>query len=171
MGVRPLPVHRHHRGRGPVEALVRDAGTARKLSQKDHVWRGGLIRECLEKDPTKRLPDYSSLDLALAEAAKKRGIRYRNSSPEFDMRCRWLAQGHTVTTFGRRRHTEHSGNLPRRRTIRDRTVYPGSAGANVCRRLQAKRRRSTAACSFPRWSRLSQTTLIASTSRSTTRFV
>ena len=41
----------------------------------------GLIRECLEKDPTKRPPDYASLDLALEEAAKKRNIRYRKFLP------------------------------------------------------------------------------------------
>lgn len=41
----------------------------------------GLIRECLEKDPAKRLPDYASLDLALAEAAKKWNIHYRNYLP------------------------------------------------------------------------------------------
>ena len=40
-----------------------------------------LIRECLEKDPTKRPPDYASLDLALEEAAKKRTIRYRKFVP------------------------------------------------------------------------------------------
>ena len=40
-----------------------------------------LIRECLEKDPTKRPPDYDSLDLALEEAAKKRNIRYRRFLP------------------------------------------------------------------------------------------
>jgi eukaryotic-like serine/threonine-protein kinase len=32
----------------------------------------GLIRACLEKDPAKRMPDYASLDLALAEAARAR---------------------------------------------------------------------------------------------------
>lgn len=41
----------------------------------------GLIRECLEKDLTKRLPDYASLELALAEAAEKRNIRYRKFIP------------------------------------------------------------------------------------------
>ena len=40
-----------------------------------------LIRECLEKDPTKRPPDYVSLDLALEEAAKKRNIHYRKFLP------------------------------------------------------------------------------------------
>ena len=40
-----------------------------------------LIRDCLEKDPTKRLPDYASLDLALKEAAKKRNISYRKFLP------------------------------------------------------------------------------------------
>ena len=40
-----------------------------------------LICECLEKDPTRRLPDYASLDLALEEAAKKRNIRYRKFLP------------------------------------------------------------------------------------------
>ena len=40
-----------------------------------------LIRECLEKDPAKRPPDYASLDLALEEAAKKRNIRYRKFLP------------------------------------------------------------------------------------------
>ena len=40
-----------------------------------------LIRECLEKDPTKRPSDYVSLDLALEEAAKKRHIRYRKFLP------------------------------------------------------------------------------------------
>ena len=40
-----------------------------------------LICECLEKDPTKRLPDYASLDLALEKAAKKRNIRYRKFLP------------------------------------------------------------------------------------------
>ena len=40
-----------------------------------------LIRECLEKDPTKRPPDYASLDLALEEAAKKRNISYRKFLP------------------------------------------------------------------------------------------
>lgn len=41
----------------------------------------GLIDECLEKDPAKRLPDYASLDLALAAAAKKRKIRYQTFIP------------------------------------------------------------------------------------------
>ena len=41
----------------------------------------GLIRECLEKDPAKRLPDYASLALALAAAAKKRNIRYQQFIP------------------------------------------------------------------------------------------
>ena len=40
-----------------------------------------LIRECLEKDPTKRPPDYASLDLALEEAAKKRNVSYRKFLP------------------------------------------------------------------------------------------
>ncbi len=37
----------------------------------------GLIRDCLEKDPRKRLSDYSSLNRSLLEAAKKRNIRYQ----------------------------------------------------------------------------------------------
>ena len=42
----------------------------------------GAIRECLEKDPGKRLADYSSLDLALAQAANKRGVRYQQFRPK-----------------------------------------------------------------------------------------
>lgn len=41
----------------------------------------GLIRECLEKDPAKRLSDYASLELALAAAAKKRNIHYQKFVP------------------------------------------------------------------------------------------
>ena len=41
-----------------------------------------LIRACLEKDPGKRPPDYSSLDLALAQAANRRGVRYQRFRPE-----------------------------------------------------------------------------------------
>jgi len=40
-----------------------------------------LIRQCLEKDPKKRLSDYGSLDRALAEAAKIRNIHYESFSP------------------------------------------------------------------------------------------
>ena len=40
-----------------------------------------LINRCLEKDPRKRFADYASLDRALAEAAKKRNIRYQSFSP------------------------------------------------------------------------------------------
>lgn len=40
-----------------------------------------LIRQCLEKDPRKRPPDYASIDLALAEAAKKRRVAYRRFLP------------------------------------------------------------------------------------------
>jgi serine/threonine protein kinase/Flp pilus assembly protein TadD len=39
------------------------------------------IRACLEKDPEQRLPDYPSMDLALAEAAKQRGVRYEQFRP------------------------------------------------------------------------------------------
>lgn len=40
-----------------------------------------LIRQCLEKDPTKRPPDYASIDLALAEAARERHVDYRRFLP------------------------------------------------------------------------------------------
>jgi tetratricopeptide (TPR) repeat protein len=40
-----------------------------------------VIGACLEKDPTKRLPDYASLDLALTEAAKRRGVLYQAFQP------------------------------------------------------------------------------------------
>lgn len=39
------------------------------------------ILGCLEKDPEKRLPDYAALDLALAESAKRGGIRYETFWP------------------------------------------------------------------------------------------
>ena len=39
------------------------------------------IHACLEKDPKKRLPDYGSLDLALAEAAKRRDVVYQPFQP------------------------------------------------------------------------------------------
>ena len=41
-----------------------------------------MIRQCLEKDPSKRPPDYVSLDRALEEAAKTRSIRYRRFVPQ-----------------------------------------------------------------------------------------
>jgi serine/threonine protein kinase len=41
----------------------------------------GVIRSCLEKDPRKRPINYASLDLALAEAAKRRGVRYQSFKP------------------------------------------------------------------------------------------
>jgi tetratricopeptide (TPR) repeat protein len=40
-----------------------------------------VINACLEKDPTRRLPDYASLDLALTEAAKRRRVLYRAFQP------------------------------------------------------------------------------------------
>lgn len=40
-----------------------------------------LISQCLEKDPAKRPPDYASIDLALAEAARKRHVEYRKFLP------------------------------------------------------------------------------------------
>ena len=39
------------------------------------------ILACLEKDPGRRLADYDSLDRALAEAAKRRGVRYQKYEP------------------------------------------------------------------------------------------
>jgi len=40
-----------------------------------------LISQCLEKDPTKRPPDYASIDFALAEAARKKSVDYRTFVP------------------------------------------------------------------------------------------
>ena len=39
------------------------------------------ILACLEKDIAKRMPDYASLDLALAESAKNRSVRYEQFRP------------------------------------------------------------------------------------------
>ncbi|MBI3681776.1 MAG: protein kinase, partial [Acidobacteria bacterium] len=65
----------------------------------------GAIRECLEKDPGKRLADYSSLDLALAQAANKRGVRYQRFRPKLR---------YEMPMVGARKYREH--------------VRPGSAG-------------------------------------------
>lgn len=40
-----------------------------------------VIHACLEKDPKKRMPDYASLDHALAQAAKRKGVRYKTFRP------------------------------------------------------------------------------------------
>ena len=55
-----------------------------------------LIRQCLEEDPSKRPPDYVSLDLALEEAAKTRSIRYRRFLP----RLRYAMPMVGARTFG-----------------------------------------------------------------------
>lgn len=53
----------------------------RRFFQKTAFGAEDVIHACLEKDSKNRPPDYPSLDLALAKAAKRRGIRYQSFHP------------------------------------------------------------------------------------------
>ncbi len=52
-----------------------------------------VVRRCLDKDPKKRLPDYPSLDLALAEAARTRGVQYERFRPSLRYRMPMVGAG------------------------------------------------------------------------------
>lgn len=64
-----------------LKHLFETPAPLRDFFKKTTFGAEGLIRECLEKDPSKRPPDYASLDLGLAAAAKKRNIRYQKFLP------------------------------------------------------------------------------------------
>lgn len=57
-----------------------------------------VILTCLEKDPAKRFSDYASLDSALSDAARGRGIRYSAFRPSLRYKMPMVGAGE----FGRR---------------------------------------------------------------------
>jgi tetratricopeptide (TPR) repeat protein len=88
-------------------------GTTAEEIQMKHLFQApapiaGLLRKsafgadrailaCLEKDPDKRIRDYSSLDLALAESAKNSGVHYQTFRPSLRHKMPMVGAGE----FGR----------------------------------------------------------------------